>query len=69
MENIVSRGGPHDGVVDLKQVQRDLFGEMERLKNGMVLRLEFRHGLPCLIETSTDVMPDDTPVTVTSSPG
>jgi hypothetical protein len=33
---------------------RDLFDELERLQDGVVIRLEFRHGLPCLIEIMED---------------
>lgn len=40
---------------DLKQVVRDLFAELDRLKHGTVVRLEFRHGLPCLLETEAEV--------------
>jgi hypothetical protein len=35
---------------ELKRQVRDLFDELARLENGMVIRLEFRHGLPFLIE-------------------
>lgn len=34
-----------------KQAFRDLFDELERLNNGIVIKLEFRHGLPFLLET------------------
>jgi hypothetical protein len=37
---------------ELKGQVRDLFEELERLQNGMVIRLEFRHGLPFLLETT-----------------
>jgi hypothetical protein len=36
---------------DLNQAVLDLFAELERLENGSIVRIEFRHGLPCLIET------------------
>jgi hypothetical protein len=39
---------------ELKQAVRDLFDELERLKDCLILRLEFRHGLPCLLETSAN---------------
>lgn len=35
---------------DLKRQVRDLFQELERLQDGKVIRLEFRHGLPSLLE-------------------
>jgi len=35
---------------ELKRAFRDLFEALERLNNGMVLKLEFRHGLPFLLE-------------------
>ena len=37
---------------ELKKQVRDLFEEMERLQDGTVIRLEFRHGLPFLLETA-----------------
>lgn len=36
---------------ELKRPVRDLFDALARLGNGMVVRLEFRHGLPSLLET------------------
>ncbi|MGA2713752.1 MAG: hypothetical protein ABSG41_11660 [Bryobacteraceae bacterium] len=38
---------------ELKQTVRDLFDEIERLQNGVIVRLEFKHGLPFLLETVT----------------
>lgn len=35
---------------ELKKQVRTLFEELARLENGTVIRLEFRHGLPHLIE-------------------
>jgi hypothetical protein len=35
----------------LKQAVCHLFDEFTRLRYGTVVRLEFRHGLPCLLET------------------
>jgi hypothetical protein len=35
---------------ELKRSIRNLFDELVRLGNGNVIRLEFRHGLPFLIE-------------------
>ena len=37
---------------ELKQAVRDLFDELARLHNGIIVRLEFRHGLPSLLETT-----------------
>jgi hypothetical protein len=37
---------------ELKRQVRDLFDELARLENGTVIRLEFRHGLPFLLETT-----------------
>ena len=42
---------PNADEFELKQSVRDLFDELARLRNGAVVRLEFRHGLPCLLET------------------
>ena len=35
---------------ELKDSVRDLFDELARLENGSVITLEFRHGLPFLLE-------------------
>jgi hypothetical protein len=37
---------------ELKREVPDLFAELMRLENGTVIRLEFRHGLPFLLETA-----------------
>ena len=37
---------------ELKRQVRDLFEELDRLQDGTVIRLEFRHGLPFLLETT-----------------
>jgi hypothetical protein len=42
----VSRGGEFE----LKRSIRNLFNELAHLQNGIVVNLEFRHGLPFLIE-------------------
>jgi hypothetical protein len=34
----------------LKQAVCNLFDELTQLRDGTVARLEFRHGLPCLLE-------------------
>jgi len=39
-------------VLELKRQVRDLFDELERLQDGTVTRLEFRHGLLFLLETA-----------------
>jgi hypothetical protein len=38
---------------ELKRPVRNLFDELTRIGNGMVVRLEFRHGLPYLLDCST----------------
>jgi hypothetical protein len=38
-------------VAELKQVVSDLFDELARLHNGVVVKLEFRHGLPFSLKT------------------
>jgi hypothetical protein len=35
----------------LRQAVCNLFDELTQLQDGTVVRLEFRHGLPCLLET------------------
>jgi len=44
---------------ELKRSVRDLFDELTRLGNGTVVRLEFRHGLPSLLETAQPAIPSD----------
>jgi hypothetical protein len=41
---------------ELKRSVRYLFGELTRLENGTVIGLEFRHGLPFLLETTATVV-------------
>jgi hypothetical protein len=41
----------HPDEFELKRPVRDLFDELARLQNGVVVRLEFRHGLPFTVET------------------
>ena len=43
---------PNGEEFELKQAVRDLFAELARLNNGTVVRLEFKRGLPCLLETT-----------------
>ena len=38
-----------------------LFDELGRLDNGSVVRLEFKRGLPCLLETAAAAI-DDRPI-------
>jgi hypothetical protein len=44
--------GLKTGDFELKQVVCDLLDELMRLQDGTVVRLEFRHGLPFLLETT-----------------
>ena len=37
---------------ELKRAVSDLFDELERLGHGTVVRLEFKRGLPCRLETT-----------------
>jgi hypothetical protein len=48
------------GDFELKQAVRDLLGEFERIGNGMIHRLEFRHGLPFQVEIENGA--DDKPL-------
>jgi hypothetical protein len=41
---------------ELKRHVRDLFEELEHLHDGTVIRLEFRHGLPFLLEIMATVV-------------
>jgi hypothetical protein len=43
------------GAFELKAGIRDLLGQLEKLNTGTVLRLEFRHGMPSLLETEAEV--------------
>jgi hypothetical protein len=43
----------------LKQAVCDLLDELAQLSDGLVLRLEFRHGLPFLLETAAAVGDQD----------
>jgi hypothetical protein len=44
--------GPSTDEFELKRAVCDLLDELERLQNGMVVLLEFKHGLPFLLETT-----------------
>jgi hypothetical protein len=46
---------------DLKRPVRNLFEELERLQNGTVVKLEFRHGLPFLLETAVAACVESAP--------
>lgn len=52
---------PHTDEFELKQAVRDLLDELARIQNGTVVRLEFRHGLPCLLETEMAATRDERP--------
>jgi hypothetical protein len=40
---------------ELKRAVCDLFDELARLRDGTVVRLEFKRGLPCRLETTPHV--------------
>jgi hypothetical protein len=42
---------PGSDEFELKRAVCDLFDELERLGHGTVIRLEFKRGLPCRLET------------------
>jgi len=48
----------HGDQFELKKAVLDLFDELERLNHGTVARLEFKRGLPCLLETTAAVADD-----------
>jgi hypothetical protein len=47
---------PRTSEFELKRAVCDLFDELARLDNGTVVRLEFKQGLPCLLETTKDLV-------------
>jgi hypothetical protein len=49
---------PCDDDFELKQAFVDLFRELALLQNGVVIRLEFRRGLPCLLEVASGARPN-----------
>jgi hypothetical protein len=54
------RGGtnvPGSDDFELKRSVRDLFDELARLSHGTVVKLEFKRGLPCRLETTPHVTP------------
>jgi hypothetical protein len=42
---------------ELKRAVCDLFDELARLGHGTVVRLEFKRGLPCRLETTPHITP------------
>lgn len=46
---------------ELKGQVRELFEELERISEGTVIRLEFRHGLPFSVEITSSVRPSEQP--------
>jgi hypothetical protein len=46
---------------ELKRQVRDLFEELKSLQDGTVIRLEFRHGMPLLLETTPTVVMEPEP--------
>ena len=61
---VASLGGESDGIklpgtdeFELKRAVCDLFDELTRLGDGTVVRLEFKRGLPCRLETTPHVTP------------
>jgi hypothetical protein len=50
---------PSSDECELKQAIRDLFEELARLRDGEIVRLEFRHGLPFLLETVARTVSDE----------
>ena len=41
---------------ELKQSVCDLLDELARLQNGTIVKLEFRHGMPCLLEITASTI-------------
>jgi hypothetical protein len=52
---------PSNDGFELKRSVCDLFNELARLQNGTVVRLEFRHGLPFLLEIVETTKPAGRP--------
>src|SRR5712691_10758986 len=46
---------------ELKRAVCDLLDELARLGDCVIVRLEFRRGLPCLLETVATAVPGDLP--------
>jgi len=53
----------------LKAPIRDLFREFAQLQNGTIDRLEFRRGIPCLVEMEVAALSDEAPETHTRRQG
>jgi hypothetical protein len=45
-------GAPTKDQFEFKQAVCDLLDELARLNDGLIVRLEFKRGLPCLLETA-----------------
>jgi len=60
---------PSTGEFELKTAVCLLLDELERLQNGTVVRLEFRHGLPFSVETVAAAVAGDPPVALVGSNG
>jgi hypothetical protein len=50
---------PSQEEFELKQAVVDLVDELERLEDGTIVKLEFKHGLPFLLETALAPTTDD----------
>jgi len=48
---------PSSDEFQLKRAVCDLLDELEHLQNGTVIRLEFRYGLPSILETTSHSLP------------
>jgi hypothetical protein len=44
---------------ELKKAAYDLFDELALLGDGVIVRLEFKHGLPCILETTAAAVRGD----------
>jgi hypothetical protein len=50
---------PSSDDFELNHAIRELFEELGQLKDGLIIRLEFRRSLPCLLETAVTARPAD----------
>jgi hypothetical protein len=60
---------PSTDEFELKQAVCDLFDELARLRYGEIVRLEFRHGLPFLLETIAGAVAGDPRIASAGSNG
>jgi hypothetical protein len=60
---------PSTAEFELRQPVCDLFDELVRLRYGEIVRLEFRHGLPVLLETIAEANAGDPSVAPAGSNG